>query len=503
MANERQGCRNCRRRRIICDKTLPKCFKCGTRSLECPGYGPNYRWKSTAYDQTRVKTEVEALDLIQELSGQASMHQLSSSLVQTMTSDRGAEYTPQPKVMPAPLFNASHLSSLPGYINNSLFSRLLHHYVMVITPELDWVDTAENVHRSIIPSMGFKIPSICFALLALSAGDLSTRMKLNDLDSHNYTNIQQRLQEDALTLLSTHLQALTASFEPKGPLNKSQLREMLVSVFLLVCLGVRLGRNQIWELHLRAARALIDSWNAADGIVSHAGYGVERCIIQLLGEFQTWLSIMTFGQSPRITLKRGPGDWHAPFDGYVHALDQITILARRRLRQVPIDTAMEVDRLLKELEDTKKTTLEYSLQIPFNAANARSAFSSLVEMFHQATLIYLFRAGLDHETATRACTAPKLRLFQVLRGLPDIETIAHNMPWPLFIAGTECHGCVESQKFVEAKMHEMIRLTGTLDRHRMLKFLHEVWTSEEMCEGVNWISIAQRWDWQGNAFLVQ
>lgn len=410
---------------------------------------------------------------------------------------------PQGVCSPSPLCDAAHLNSLPGYIDSTLFSRLLHHYIMVITPELDWVDTADNVHRSAITSMSFELPSVCFALLALAAGDLSTRLKLSDLDPRPYSDVQQRLQEDALALLSTHLQTLTASFEPKGTPNKARLREMLVSVFLLACLGIRLGRNHVWNLHLRAARALIDSWNVTDAIVSHAEFGVERCIIQFLAELQIWCSITSFGHSPRFTLKQRPGDWHAPFDRYVHLLDQITELARGRLQHMPADTALEVGRLSREAEDAKKTTIDYALQIPFNAAAARRAFFSLVDMFHQATLVYLFRAGLDHQTATTACAAPRHRLFEALRGMRDIESIAHNMPWPLFIAATECHGCIEAQELIESKLQEIIRLTGTLDRHRMLKFIHEVWSSEEMGKGVNWMSIAQRWDSQGNAFLVQ
>lgn len=40
----RDGCYNCNKRRIICDKTEPYCVKCTKKGLQCPGITIRYRF---------------------------------------------------------------------------------------------------------------------------------------------------------------------------------------------------------------------------------------------------------------------------------------------------------------------------------------------------------------------------------------------------------------------------------------------------------------------------
>lgn len=40
----RKGCYNCSQRRIICDRTEPRCLKCAKRGVECSGMGIRYRF---------------------------------------------------------------------------------------------------------------------------------------------------------------------------------------------------------------------------------------------------------------------------------------------------------------------------------------------------------------------------------------------------------------------------------------------------------------------------
>ena len=40
-----QPCHNCRRRRLRCDRSLPKCLKCIKRGQECLGYECLLRWE--------------------------------------------------------------------------------------------------------------------------------------------------------------------------------------------------------------------------------------------------------------------------------------------------------------------------------------------------------------------------------------------------------------------------------------------------------------------------
>lgn len=40
----RDGCKQCSRRRVRCDKTGAQCQKCSAKGLECSGYGVDYRF---------------------------------------------------------------------------------------------------------------------------------------------------------------------------------------------------------------------------------------------------------------------------------------------------------------------------------------------------------------------------------------------------------------------------------------------------------------------------
>lgn len=39
-----KACHNCRRRRLRCDRSLPRCLKCASLGQECQGYGKLFVW---------------------------------------------------------------------------------------------------------------------------------------------------------------------------------------------------------------------------------------------------------------------------------------------------------------------------------------------------------------------------------------------------------------------------------------------------------------------------
>lgn len=52
---ERSPCWECRRRRLVCDFTRPKCQKCETRGVACPGYDGKKPLKWLAPQQVNAK----------------------------------------------------------------------------------------------------------------------------------------------------------------------------------------------------------------------------------------------------------------------------------------------------------------------------------------------------------------------------------------------------------------------------------------------------------------
>ncbi len=50
-----KGCYNCMKRRIICDRTEPRCNKCHKKGLECTGFGIRYRFNDGVASRGHLK----------------------------------------------------------------------------------------------------------------------------------------------------------------------------------------------------------------------------------------------------------------------------------------------------------------------------------------------------------------------------------------------------------------------------------------------------------------
>jgi Fungal Zn(2)-Cys(6) binuclear cluster domain len=68
--NYAQGCYNCMKRRVICDRTEPKCQKCCKKGLDCPGFGIRYRFAAEAGSQGRAWKPKVVTDLQNPASAQ-------------------------------------------------------------------------------------------------------------------------------------------------------------------------------------------------------------------------------------------------------------------------------------------------------------------------------------------------------------------------------------------------------------------------------------------------
>ncbi|KAK5062565.1 hypothetical protein LTR84_004638 [Exophiala bonariae] len=376
---------------------------------------------------------------------------------------------------------------------------------MVIAPQLDWIDTSQNIYRNDIPLISLEIPSVRWALLALAAGDLGSMLTSNSMEPRpDYLSMQDKLQHEALGPLTAHIYQLTHNPHPYGSLSVDELRGLLVSMFLLVSLGIRTGRGPIWRLHMRAAYAISHAWLAADDTHLEDDDGIEKSIIALLSEFQTWSSITAIDRPPNWNLRISCNRAEGPFHKYVSIIRHITELARdQRFSSNQSISTRNSDCLRKDIKEARRIATVQIQKIDFQTRQARQSFSAMIDIYYQATLIYFFRVKGDDCADQASCTIARNHLFESLRGVFDMESIAHCLAWPLLIAGTECHDCIDDQIFIEHKMLEVIKMTGGLDRARMMGLLRELWATGQQQTVVNWITMAKQWDRVGDPILIQ
>jgi hypothetical protein len=84
--------------------------------------------------------------------------------------------------------------------------------------------------------------------------------------------------------------------------------------------------------------------------------------------------------------------------------------------------------------------------------------------------------------------------------MPDAT--AQDLTWPVFIAGTECYGDPECHRLVEARMEEIMRLSGVLQRPRLLDFLRCLWSLQAQQVDLTWINLARSWAEKEKSILV-
>jgi hypothetical protein len=66
---------------------------------------------------------------------------------------------------------------------------------------------------------------------------------------------------------------------------------------------------------------------------------------------------------------------------------------------------------------------------------------------------------------------------------------AHDLVWPLLVAGTESQEESDKQNAIEQALLGVIRATGSLDRRRVLPFLQMYWHLD-LDRHVSWIHVA-------------
>lgn len=128
-------------------------------------------------------------------------------------------------------------------------------------------------------------------------------------------------------------------------------------------------------------------------------------------------------------------------------------------------------------------------------------FESLVELLHDAGVLYSCHVFPGDADAEKTANVSRRLIFAHLEQLAVTEIIAQDLTWPTFIAGTECQDCNKRQNFVESKMLEIMRLSGKLERPRLLQFLKEFWHLEGRTSA-SWIAVARSWAQEDKPILI-
>jgi hypothetical protein len=147
--------------RTKCDRSLPTCQKCSSRSLECPGYGLKFKWRAGLTSKERSKSvavsppsvTIESSCGLMQGSQTTSLETVESHSFLTISGGCGDGAGQVLDSNRKSLTTESYLQLSTFGSHNSSTCQLLYHYTQVLAPN-SLGSTATRTH-------GYRPSSLC------------------------------------------------------------------------------------------------------------------------------------------------------------------------------------------------------------------------------------------------------------------------------------------------------------------------------------------------------
>ncbi|EXJ85337.1 hypothetical protein A1O1_05701 [Capronia coronata CBS 617.96] len=365
-----------------------------------------------------------------------------------------------------------------------------------------WVDSVQNPFRQLIIPLALQSPALMMAILSFAAGDMWTRSQsILDPMSGSY-RLMKRYHQGVLSLLAKHMK--DENEQKRGlpdPAPSKDYASPTLAAFMLSSLNVKLGDSRAWRLHARATWAMIEHWNAC---ASKSPPSTDQTRVFALREvyaFKAWESVTTFIPLESLYRKTSVVDDGGPFIKYVKTILTLSDFERRRFENCETSNVISLSELRVWLDEAQSSNRSYAAQNCHSVA-ARESFEHVVELFHHAGLLYGCQILPEEDDADGFAVAARVNLFKYLEQIAVTEVIAQDLTWPIFIAGTECQGCPEKQRLVEERLQEIMKLSGVLERPKLLTFLKHLWVRQGETYGSSWIDLARTYAANGEPILI-
>ncbi|OJJ41944.1 hypothetical protein ASPWEDRAFT_179614 [Aspergillus wentii DTO 134E9] len=444
-----KDCPKCKSRRVPCDRTLPQCRKCIKRNVDCPGYGIILRWNQ----------------------GVASRGKWAGKTIPQRT----------------PIENFAHPNTLYPCHLNGLDFRLIHHFNQHIATKLAWVDGPANPWRNMILPLSFASETVLFSLLALAAEDFAHRYPADHGCFRELQAVSLGCRDKAVPLLANKLDVLLEVSDPSTPVHH-HARCVLASVLLLYNLELLIAEESRWRIHIQGARAVIQ-WKTQ---AARSSAPIDKADVFLLYEYYftaVFIGLMSFDPADEIEDDIPTDDSVTIFCDFVRIIHSVT-----RAERVMYTTGSQPDPtsladIVAEIERAKTRTTQSGQAVLFKSHAAQCDFVHLVSMYYHASLIYSHRVlSTDDGASEPRIISSRASILDHLSRLVDSSTFAHDLVWPLFIAGTECRGLVAEQQTIEQALLNVMYVSGCLDRRRVLSFLKQFWRLDR---DITWFEMAR------------
>ncbi|KAF5976249.1 hypothetical protein FBULB1_7024 [Fusarium bulbicola] len=429
-----KGCFTCSKRRIICDLGQPSCQKCLGRGFTCPGYGPRLRW-------------VEGVALRGRL--------------------RGVQF---------PITGSTASTSSPSLDSN--IQQLLDYYDKNIAGLMVWIDSERNYYRQKVLPLAQTNEAVRLAICAVSAQHAAR--------DFTPSSVYEKDRDHVLSMIMRGVDDMTA--HPQLTVTADTAEWMLSSMMVLSSYELaHTGGADAADFHRKAARALVNTLSTLEFPKS-----------SLFGFLQNQLSMYDIFACTTILDATDVQDAIRPveygddrsFFAYLQILHDATITSRDASTQ-----GSSRDWRGEYVQARGETLMEVGSSGVCSSAD-RGDFIRLVDAYHNAALLYTARC-LDHHHCPEE-TVSLDELFRLLTSMENLHGSIHNLAWPIFIAGTECHGDVDRQLITKDLYQGLSDVTGFKHHGDVLTFLETFWSSGD----TDWRILAKQWEGLGRRILA-
>ncbi|KAJ5317764.1 hypothetical protein N7508_002272 [Penicillium antarcticum] len=255
-----------------------------------------------------------------------------------------------------------------------------------------------------------------------------------------------------------------------------------------------------WRMHLQAARVMLQ-WREQTSSRATSLDQIDKFLLYEHYYASVFAGLTTFDAADELTGDRFENsDDITIFSDFVRVIHRVTRIERVTHDKGADVTPIQVKDIIFEVEAAKQRMVHLSQNIHLQGCHVRQDFQHLICIFYHASLIYTYRLLTNDSISDINAQASRDSILNHLYSLSNKETFAHDLVWPLFILGTECRGLPELQEVVSHEMEIVMRISGVLDRRKVLFFLRQYW-SLGLDQSPNWMYLMREM-MPGNNMLI-
>ncbi|KAH0845012.1 hypothetical protein AYO21_04065 [Fonsecaea monophora] len=455
---------------MVVGESSPPSNALATKGVECPGYGPRFRWTNAIAVRGRFKGR-----------GAPDVQNTQSLNLDPQPLQRVNDET---ICTPNYQFGLALAQQLPP----STAQRLLEYYAASIAPLMVWLDSDKNEYKRLVIPLAEKDVILRLAVLTISAEHIQDEDSLPP-------GFSQSTGEAAILMITERVRQMTEHnmVDPQIDVNGGVTANVLAAMLILSNHSLVKSELSHAQFHRQAARILMNSLALKrppdDDLTIFlknqlAIYDV-LCCTTLFNYEHVQHAILPHLSQPDV-----------PFGDFLKILHQITLTSFSSAKH-----GRQMENLEAEFKLASGSTLLAAGTLTQTlTALHRRGFIRLVQAYHHAGILYaLTRLSTSSENdEERQMVLHADELFKVLDQFEDMNEVLHNLAWPLFIAGTSCRGDKDRMGFISGLCQRLSANTRFEHYTNISIFLQELWQSSNS----DWTLLARQWEQKGTPIIA-